>query len=79
MGAPDKFLTDLAACHAADSVTVSYRAYAEAETKFHVSIGRMDSPNENPWNLHYGYGATVDEAMAKARANLVAHYATEAA
>lgn len=80
MSAPDKFLTDLAGLTEADSVRIEWRGYAHNEdTRFHVMIGRMDSPLENPWTLIYGYGATVDLAMADAMAKRTAHYAQEAA
>lgn len=80
MGAPNKFLTDLAGLTQADSVAVTWRGYAHnEETRFQVMIGRMDSPLENPWTLILGYGATVELAMADAMAKRAAHYAQEAA
>ena len=80
MSAPDQFLTDLAGLTKADSITVRWSGYAHNEdTRFQVVIGRMDSPLENPWTLIYGYGATVDLAMADAMAKRTAHYAQEAA
>lgn len=80
MSAPDKFLTDLAGLTEADSVRIEWRGYAHNEdTRFHVAIGRMDSPLENPWNLFNGFGATVEAAMADALAKRAAYYAQEAA
>lgn len=79
MSAPDKFLTDLAGMTEADSIAVSWRGYFPECERFHVQIGRMDSPEENPWTLIQGYGATVELAMADAMAKRAAHYAQEAA
>ncbi len=79
MSAPDKFLTDLAGLTQADSIQIEWRGYFQEASRFEVSIGRMDSPLENPWTLIQGYGATVDLAMADAMAKRTAHYAQEAA
>lgn len=78
MSTPDKFLTDLAGLTEADSVRIEWRGYFDADNRFLVCIGRMDSPLENPWTLIQGYGATVDLAMADAMAKRAAHYAQEA-
>lgn len=79
MSAPDKFLTDLAGITEADSITVCWRGYFDADHRFQVVIGRMDSPEENPWTLIQGHGATVELAMADAMAKRTAHYAQEVA
>ena len=78
MSAPDKFLTDLAGLTEADSVRIEWRGYFDADNRFEVSIGQLDNTMSYGWRLGYGRGATVDEAMAKARADLMASHAQEA-
>lgn len=79
MSAPDKFLTDLAGLTEADSVQIDGRGYFDADNRFEVSIVQLDNTMPYGWRKGYGTGATVEEAMAKARADLMASHAQEAA
>lgn len=79
MSAPDKFLTDLAGLTEADSVRINWRGYFDEDQRFEVSIGQLDKTMPYGWRNGYGTGATVEEAMAKARAALMASHAQETA
>jgi hypothetical protein len=79
VSAPDKFLTDLAGLTEADSVRIDWRGYFDADNRFEVCIGQLDNTMPHGWRQAYGTGATVEEAMAKARADLMASHAQEAA
>lgn len=76
---PDKFLTDLAALHECQSVSVIWRGYFPEAIRFEVTLSKQDANAPHCWMQAYGEGPTVEAAMQNARAKLAAHYAGEAA
>lgn len=76
---PDKFLTDLAALHGCESVSVIWRGYFSEALRFEVVLSKQDKSAPHGWVQHYGNGPTAEAAMQEARAKLAAHYEGEPA
>lgn len=76
---PDKFLTDLAALHGCESVSVIWRGYFSEALRFEVTLSKQDGTAPHGLRQHYGTGPTVEAAMQEARAQLAAHYEGEPA
>lgn len=64
----DKFLIDLAANTAADSITVEWLGYYREELRFHANIGVIDSTQPHGWASYRGAGPTAEAAILAARA-----------